>query len=314
MIKFFFQKFIKKLKNLLGSNFLEKQLLELKILSSKSYINQIKIMSPIKELSDVEFKVFSQFGDDGILQYLIHFLNIPSNFQTFVEFGVENYEEANTRFLLMNNNWRGLIMDGLEKNIQHVTQSSYYWQHDITAKAAFIDKENINELISNSGFYGDIGILSIDIDGNDYWIWNEIEVVNPIIVVVEYNGSFGYEFPLSVPYDKAFVRSNAHYSNLYWGCSLAALNHLAVKKGYVFSGCNGAGNNAYFVRNDYVNNYIPRPSLENGFKEPKFRESRNESGSLTFLNSSDRLKVIRDLPLINVVTGETNYINKIFKV
>ena len=314
MIKFFLQKFIKKLKNLLGFNFLEKQLLELKILSSKSYINQIKIMSPIKELSDVEFKVFSQFGDDGILQYLIHFLNIPSNFQTFVEFGVENYEEANTRFLLMNNNWRGLIMDGLEKNIQHVTQSSYYWQHDITAKAAFIDKENINELISNSGFYGDIGILSIDIDGNDYWIWNEIIIVKPIIVVAEYNSIFGCEFSLSVPYHQSFVRSKAHYSNLYWGCSLAALNHLAVKKGYVFSGCNGAGNNAYFVRNDYVNNYVPRPSLENGFKESKFRESRDKSGSLTFLNSSDRLKVIRDLPLINVITGETNYINKIFKV
>ena len=314
MIKFLLNNLLTSIKNIFGFALIKEQLLDIKVLAAQTFINQIKIMPAATKLSDVEFKVFSQFGDDGILQYLIYHLNIPSNAQAFVEFGVENYQESNTRFLLMNNNWRGLIMDGLESNMEHVKRSSYYWKHDITAKAAFIDTENINHLISSSGFEDEIGILSIDIDGNDYWIWNEITVVKPIIVVAEYNSIFGCEFPLSIPYNQAFVRSKAHYSNLYWGCSLAALNHLAVKKGYVFSGCNGAGNNAYFVRNDYVNNYVPRPSLENGFKESKFRESRDKSGSLTFLNSSDRLKVIRDLPLINVITGETNYINKIFQV
>lgn len=271
-------------------------------------------MPAAKKLSDVEFKVFSQFGDDGILQYLLYHLNISPNAQTFVEFGVENYQESNTRFLLINNNWRGLVMDGLESNMEYVRRSSYYWRHNLTAKAAFIDAENINDLISSSGFEGEIGILSIDIDGNDYWVWDKIKVVNPIIVVAEYNGLFGSKHALTIPYDRNFRRAQAHYSNLYWGCSLAALNHLAIKKKYVFCGCNSAGNNAYFVRNDYVNAHIPKPSLKEGFNEPKFRESRDKSGMLSFLNEPDRLKEISELPLVDVATGKISYINEIFKV
>lgn len=314
MMKNFLIKILTSLGNVLGLNAIKQQLLEMKILSAQTCINQMKMMPPVKKLTDAEYKVFSQFGDDGILQYLIHHLNIPPSLQTFVEFGVENYEESNTRFLLMNNNWRGLIMDGSESNMEFVHQTQYYWKHDLTAKAAFIDTENINDLISSAGFNGEIGILSVDIDGNDYWVWDKINVVNPIIIVAEYNGVFGSQHALSVPYDPTFRRTQAHYSNLYWGCSLAALNHLAVKKGYTFAGCNSAGNNAYFIRNDYINDQIPKPALDEGFSEPKFRESRSEAGSLTFLTGSNRLKEIRDLPLVDVVTGKTSLISQLFQV
>jgi hypothetical protein len=314
MIKFFLNNLLKSIRNIFGFAFIKEQLQDIKFLTAQTFINQTKVMPAAKKLTDVEFKVFSQFGDDGILQYLIYHLNIPKNAQTFVEFGVENYEESNTRFLLMNNNWRGLVMDGLESNMENVRRSPYYWKYDITAKAAFIDTENINDLITSSGFEGEIGILSIDIDGNDYWVWDKIKVVNPIIVVAEYNGLFGSKHAVTVPYDRTFRRVKAHYSNLYWGCSLAALNYLAVKKNYVFSGCNSAGNNAYFIRNDYANAYIPKPSLEEGFNQPKFRESRNKSGALSFLNTSDRIKEISELPLVDVVTGKKSYINELFKI
>ena len=125
---------IKKLSSMidvLGLRVVKQQLLEAKLLSAQILINQMKLLPPIKKLADVEFKVFSQFGDDGILQYLIHYLDIPQRLQTFVEFGVESYEESNTRFLLMNNNWRGLIMDGSESNIQIVHRSSYFWRHSL---------------------------------------------------------------------------------------------------------------------------------------------------------------------------------------
>jgi hypothetical protein len=314
MMKIFLIKKLTSLGNALGLNVVKQQLLELKILTAQTCINQMKIMPPVKKLTDAEYKVFSQFGDDGILQYLIHHLDIPSSLHTFVEFGVENYEESNTRFLLMNNNWRGLIMDGSESNMEFVHRARYYWKHDITAKAAFIDTENINDLISSAGFNREIGILSVDIDGNDYWVWDKINVINPIIVVAEYNGVFGSRQPLSVPYNPTFRRTQAHYSNLYWGCSLAALNHLAVKKGYTFAGCNSAGNNAYFIRDDYINDDIPKPTLEEGFSEPKFRESRSATGSLTFLMGSNRLKEIRDLPLVDVVTSKTSLISQLFQV
>lgn len=298
--------------NALGVGELKQQMLQARMLSAKACINQMKMLPPAKSLADCEFKVSSQFGDDGILQYLIHHLNVPQLSQIFIEFGVENYEESNTRFLLMNDNWRGLIMDGAESNMQFVRASHYFWKHDLTAKAAFIDTENINDLIASAGFSGEIGILSVDIDGNDYWVWETIDVVDPIIVVAEYNGIFGSQYPFSVPYNPTFRRTQAHYSNLYWGCSLGALNHLAVKKGYAFAGCNSAGNNAYFVRNDYFNDSIPKPGLNEGFVDPKFKESRNAKGSLTFLAGANRLREIRDLPLVNVVTGETNPISRLY--
>jgi hypothetical protein len=314
MINFIIKSLAAIIRSFFGFNYIKEQLIDIKILTAQTFINQIKMMPAVKKLNDIEFKVFSQFGDDGILQYLVYHLDILPSEQTFVEFGVENYEESNTRFLLMNNNWRGLIMDGSKSNVDHVKHSPHYWKHNLSVKAAFIDAENINDLISNEGFEGEIGILSIDIDGNDYWVWDKITVVNPIIVVAEYNGIFGFEHALSVPYDPAFKRTQAHYSNLYWGCSLAALNNLAIKKGYTFCGCNSAGNNAYFVRNNYINNNIPTPSLKEGFNNPVFKESRNKSGELSFLTGLKRLKEIRELSLIDVVTGKISSISKIFKV
>jgi hypothetical protein len=312
MIKNFLIKALVSFIKLLGMSDFKQQQFEAKILSAKVCINQMKMMPPVKKLSDSEFKVFSQFGDDGILQYLIYHLNIPSRLQTFVEFGVENYEESNTRFLLMNDNWRGFIIDGDEKNMQFVRGSHYFWKYDLATKAAFIDAHNINDLILEAGFSGEIGILSVDIDGNDYWVWDKICVVNPVIIVAEYNGIFGSQYPLTVPYNSTFRRTQAHYSNLYWGCSLAALNHLSIKKGYTFAGCNSAGNNAYFVRSDYFNDSIPKPSLTDGFVDPKFKESRGVNGSLTFLTGASRLKEIRDLPLVNVVSGETYLISQLY--
>src|SRR5664279_1859724 len=162
MMKNFLIKKLASAMNVLGVGELKQQMLGAKILSAKACINQMKMMPPVKNLADSEFKVLSQFGDDGILQYLIYHLNIPQLLQTFIEFGVENYEESNTRFLMMNDNWRGLIMDGAESNMQFVHNSHYYWKHDLIAKAAFIDAENINDLISTAGFSGEIGILSLD--------------------------------------------------------------------------------------------------------------------------------------------------------
>jgi hypothetical protein len=292
----------------------KKQQVEGRMLTAQIAINQMKMMDPVKDIADAEFKVFSQFGDDGILQYLIYRVNIARPHRTFVEFGVENYEESNTRFLLMNNNWRGLVLDGAKKNVDHIRASSYFWKHNLSATAAFIDAGNINDLLSSAGMTGEIGILSIDIDGNDYWVWESIHVVDPIIVVAEYNGVFGNKHPVSIPYDPAFRRSHAHYSNLYWGCSLAALNQLATKKGYVFVGCNSAGNNAYFIREDRMLDILPRPSLEKGFVDPQFKESRDPLGTLSYLSGTERLDAIRHLPLTDVVSGKTDSINNLYRM
>ena len=257
----------------------------------------------VQSLHDVEFKVFSQYGEDGILQHLIRQTHILPSEQVFVEFGVQDYLESNTRFLLQGCQWRGLIIDGSSEYMESVRRSDLYWRNDLTALDAWIDRDNINDLISGAGFSGDIGILSVDIDGNDYWVWERIEVVNPVIVVLEWNSVFGPDHPVSVPYDPAFSRAEAHYSCLYWGASMGAFESLGSAKGYSLLGSNRVGNNIFFVRNDRLGDLSPVTTSEAWF-ESRFRDSRDTSGQLDFKSGAARKDVIKDLPLIDVTTGE----------
>ena len=251
-------------------------------------------------LSDLEFKVFSQFGDDGIINWLINYLDIDT--KKFVEFGVTDYSESNTRFLLMNDNWDGLVMDGSKEAVNTIINSHYYWKHNLIAKELWVTKDNINEFIYENGFSGEIGLLHIDIDGNDYWIYKELVDVNPVIFIAEYNSVFELN-PWTIPYDPSFYRTSAHFSNLYWGVGIKPIYDLAIGRGYSFIGCNSAGNNAYFVRNDKMKDLKPI-SLEDGFINSKYRESRNQQGDLTFVSYIERLKVIQGLPVYNTIKNE----------
>ena len=136
--------------------------------------------------------------------------------KSFIEFGVEDYSECNTRFLLLHNGWTGLVMDGSKKWMDALKKQDLYWKRTIEAKGAFITKENINMLISESGFLGNIGLLSVDIDGNDYWVLDAIDCIDPQILICEYNPIFGVKEKISIPYKEDFYRTDAHFSNLYW--------------------------------------------------------------------------------------------------
>ncbi len=261
-----------------------------KMLLAKGPIAQMQGRDLLPRLQDAEFKVFSQWGDDGIIQYLLSMLDIQH--QTFIEFGVENYDEANTRFLLINNNWRGLIIDSDQQNIEDLKNGEYYWRYDLTAVASFVDRDTINALFDAHGFRGPIGLLSIDIDGTDYWVWEAITVVEPTIVIVEYNSVFGDRHAITIPYDPAFDRTRAHYSNLFFGASLPALCLLASRKGYSFVGSNSAGNNAYFVRTDTLGPLQAR-TAQDGYVRSKFRELQHETtGGNSYVAGDERLRLI----------------------
>ncbi|GAB6059701.1 hypothetical protein JCM31598_28180 [Desulfonatronum parangueonense] len=191
-------------------------------------------------------------------------------------------------------------MDGSESNVLQIVNAGYFWKYDLSAKAAFIDKDNINSLLSMHQFNKDVGILHIDLDGNDYWIWKEINVISPVVVILEYNSVFGINRSITIPYDKNFNRTNAHYSNLYWGASLRALNQLSESKGYSLVGCNSSGINAYFARNDKLNDMVRQKSLEDGYVLSKFRDSRDRNGRLNYLSGNDRLSAIKGMPVYNV--------------
>jgi hypothetical protein len=258
---------------------------------------QLQLISN-KDIQSHEFKVSSQNGEDGIIQFLVDNVHIET--PIFIEFGIQDYTESNTRFLLTNNNWSGLVIDGDRDNIDYVIKDRIYWQYNLKAVAAFITKDNVNDLFRKNGLQGEIGLLSIDIDGNDYWVWQAIDSVNPAIVVAEYNHRFGPEKAVTVPYDEKFFRTEAHYSNVYFGASLRALVNLGKQKGYSFVGCNKIGANAFFIREDLRPDYIQELSVEEGFVAGKVRESRDKNGRLSFLSPEEEQKLIGSLPLIDV--------------
>jgi hypothetical protein len=257
---------------------------------------------PLHTLADAEFRVFSQWGEDGIIEWLATQVAVPNN--RFIEFGVENFTEANCRFLMQNRNWKGLIFDGNEDYMAGLRKDRMFWMYDLTAKGAFITAENINELILEAGFGRPLGILSIDIDGNDYWVWKAINVVDPAIVICEFNPFLGDQHAVTVPYEPQFNRFESHYSGLYFGASIAALIHLAEQKGYTFVGTNSTGINAFFVRHDLVGPVLSQLQEVRAFCS-RVRGSRDENGELSFVGGRAQFDLIRNCPFIDVETGAT---------
>lgn len=255
----------------------------------------------ISRLSEVEFQVFSQFGDDGIIQYLVG--KLPIHHKTFIEFGVENYREANTRFLLVNNYWSGMVIDGSMENIAQIKREQMYAFYDLRAVQHFITKENINDILSASGFRKDIGLLSIDIDGNDYWVWDAIQHMNPSVIITEYNSLFGYENAYTIPYNPGFIRGRKTPFNFY-GTSLKAAYLLAKKRGYFFIGCNSAGNNAYFIREDLRKSCpVAETTLQEGFNFASFSETWQQGEPR---RGKDKIISIAGQQVVNVEDGTTS--------
>jgi len=278
-----------------------------KLLTAKGIIHQMKnSYTDVKDFSEIEFSVFSQLGDDGIIQYLINTLEIQNKF--FIEFGVQNYIESNTRFLLMNDNWSGLIMDGSKEFIEFIKNDYYYWKFNVKAKHLFITAENINQAFEEENIKGEIGLLHIDIDGNDYWIWKAITNINPVVVIMEYNSGFGDERSISIPYQPDFERYNGHFSGLYYGASLNAFCDLAKEKGYSFIGSNSYGNNAYFVRNDKMK-IFKSISCKEGYRVNYGRQNKDINGNLTYGQDINILKNISGLKVINTQTDKIENLN-----
>ena len=146
-------------------------------------------------------------------------------------------------------------------------------QRFATAKVScvhsWITRENVNTLISDAGLEREIGLLSIDIDGNDYWIWEAISVCEPLVVVIEYNSLFGAKRSVAAPYDERFDRhafpKGADGKAIYFGASLEALTRLGRRKGYRLVAVEPRGVNAFFLRDD-VRPEIPACSARDCFR------------------------------------------------
>lgn len=269
-----------------GWEYIESKLVLEGIRNSKLNIKKNKI----KNLSEVEFSVFSQWGEDGIIDWLIS--KIPTIKKVFLEIGTQDYKESNTRFLLIKNNWTGYLIDSTRKDIENIKRQRVYWKYDLNAFNYTVTRENINSILGKINIPKNIGILSIDIDGNDYWILKSIKNLEADIVICEYNSILGNKHELTVNYKADFNRTNFHYSNLAFGASIQAFIKL-LKKNYIFIGTSSSGVNAFFLRrNKYIS--ISKKIKEKKIFYSKNRESRNKKGMKNFISGKKRLMKIQE--------------------
>ena len=267
-------------------------ILKAKLLSVKN-----RYFKKIKDLSDIEFQVYSQWGEDGIIDWLI--TKYPEIPKSFLEIGTQNYRESNTRFLLINKNWKGFIIEADKAAVKDIKSQRIYWKHNLRAINEFITKDNINNIIKGFNIPKKIGLLSLDIDGVDYWVLSKLSALDPSIIVCEYNSLFGQKKSVTVPYKSNFIRSEEHYSNLYYGASINAFIDLMKKKNYFLIGTNSAGNNAFFVRKN-IWNKVKKIIIKKKVFVSKFRESRNIKGALTFLDKKKSLELIKNKFMIDL--------------
>lgn len=252
---------------------------------------------PSAPLAEVELKVHSQYGEDGIIAHLVR--HVPIEREFFVEIGVESYREANTRFLLETRNWAGIAVDATDAHVREERRRGLSMAYSFDAVQSYVTRENIDEILARNGAVGDIGLFSLDIDGVDYWVLRGITSCSPRIVVAEYNSAFGCRRSVTVPYEPAFDRTRAHHSNLYFGASLPAIAG-ALGSAYQLVGCNTAGNNAFFVRRD-VGSGLPDLLPEAAYVRSRFREYRDEDGRPRRVDThGEGLTAIGHLPLYDV--------------
>jgi hypothetical protein len=214
-------------------------------------------------------RIFSQFEEDGLLLYLDAVLELEH--RTFVDIGAADGINSNCANLALNLGWHGLFIDGDAQAIARGRQ--FYQEHPDTQLwppvfvEAFITRENINQLILDAGFAGPIGIMSIDIDGNDYWVWEAVSAVDPAVVVIETHIEFGMR-NIVVPYDAQHVYPGKHPD--YFSASPVAMLRLAGRKGYRLVGANRYGFNLIFVKRGLHEDRVPEVGLESVLRHPRY--------------------------------------------
>jgi len=227
---------------------------------------------PLPAFRDCGFRVFSQFDEDGLILFLLAVVGIGP--RRYVEIGCsDGVFNSNCANLAINLGFHGFGVDGDEQAIAQASESLA--RHPDTYlyppiyEHAMVTRDNINSLIEGSGFAGEVDLLSIDIDGNDYWVWEAIECITPRVVVIETHVEFGNE-NIVVPYDENYVYPGKHPE--YHGASPSAMVALAKRKGYRLVGANRFGFNTFFLRSDLAQGVIPTIEPEEVLQHPRNAE------------------------------------------
>jgi hypothetical protein len=243
---------------------------------------------------DHEARLHSQNGEDGLLLHIFQTIGVTD--RRLVEFGIEDGRECLARTLLVSFGWSGLVMDCEEANVADARRFFHdecgLGESRVRVVRTFVTAENINDVLAENGMTGDVDLLSIDIDGNDFWVWKAITAIRPRVVAIEYNASFGPDEALTVEYDPCFDRKAKHASGWYHGASITALARLGRERGYALVGGDSSGINAFFVRMELASDALPEVSPADAW-----RPHRSRSRKAT---AAEQLALLRGLPLVRV--------------
>ena len=235
------------------------------------YYQDCTYNNKVPALKDTGFKVFSQFEEDGKLLFIFSVLGMDN--KIFVEIGSDDGLNSNCANLVFNFGWHGLFIDGNAKGVNRGEKfySRYPTPFNYPPKftCAKVKRENINQLLEEKGIGGEIALLSIDIDGNDYWVWDALTVASPKVVIIETHNEFGYE-NIVVPYNPDYYYPGKH--PVYHGASPIAMVNLARKKGYRLVGANELGFNFIFIKNGLADGLLPEVSVESVLQHPSVIE------------------------------------------
>jgi hypothetical protein len=210
--------------------------------AASSALRQIDLRNP----DTWEFSGFSQNGEDGVIDVLIRHIKHPNRY--FIEIGASDGLENNSTWLAMARRWSGLWVEGDAEISHRSTKLFTALNYGLETVCMFVDNDNVKDLAKRS-LYLDPDLLSLDIDGNDYYVCEAIlsNGFRPKIFVVEYNSAFGPDRNIMIPYNKQFQRGNCVGDDLYYGCSILSLIRLFESHGYRFLTVDKNGVNAFFV-------------------------------------------------------------------
>lgn len=242
----------------------------LRELSGTAQLQQLLLMLHYRELAarggplppteDMEFSVYSQSGEDGILWYIFSLIGTTN--KTVVEIGAGDGIENNSANLLVHHGWKGFLFDASAERLKTARQfygaipQTRLWPPAISC--AWIHAGNVNDVLRQAGVEGEVDLFSLDIDGIDYWVWEALSVIDPRVVVVEFNNLWEADAAVSVPNDPMFkAEYNSPQGADYSGASLGAFMKLAARKGYRLAACQRYGYNAFFVRDPVGRELLP---------------------------------------------------------
>jgi hypothetical protein len=237
----------------------------------RSIMNQYLMLKaqriiPYDSIRDAGFRVYSQFEEDGIILYILSMIGFKT--KRVVEMCCGSGDECMATNLILNHGFDGYLFDGDQANISAANRF-FRSQKDCFAYPpvltnVWITAENVNDLLTRSGCAGEVDLFSLDMDGNDYWIWNAIEAINPRLLVLETHNGIPSDKSLTIEYKADFDSgwSKIGAEQEYRGASLLAMQRLCKRRGYRMIGAHRHGFNVFFLREDEGVQLFPEVGID----------------------------------------------------